>query len=128
MLSSKTYKTISISGKDYKVGESLDESSLNDLTKYISSSKTLFVKEFDDQSSVNLPISCPIKIVKDAKPISVQPNKLTRKQNEMLCNKVSELLKLGIIQHSSSGILFCSYLLLSSFKFNHISFNLWSLF
>ena len=88
-----SYKTINNCGKDFKVGDSLDTRSLNKLNKFLSSFKAVFVGEFEEISVTNAGF-CFVKTMTGT-PISCQSNKLTRKQNEMLCEKVSELLRKG---------------------------------
>lgn len=97
-----SYKTINNSGKDFKVGSSLDKSSLTKLNKYLGSFKSLFVGELDEISVTNAG-SCFVK-TKTSTPISCQSNKLTRKQNEMLCEKVSELLRKGMDDHMEDRV------------------------
>lgn len=90
-----SYKTINSSGKDFKVGSSLDESALKKLSKCLGSFKPLFIGEFEEISVTNAGF-CFVK-TKTSTPINCQSNKLTRKQNEMLCEKVSELLRKGMV-------------------------------
>lgn len=89
-----SYKTINNAGKDFKIGSSLDKSGQNKLNKYLGSFKSLFVDELNEINVTNAG-ACYVK-TKISTPISCQSNKLTRKQNEMLCEKVSELLRKGM--------------------------------
>lgn len=90
-----SYTTINNSGKDFKVGSSLDVPAIGKLGKCLGSFKSLFIDEFEEISVTNAGV-CFVK-TKSSTPISCQSNKLTRKQNEMLCEKVSELLRKGMI-------------------------------
>lgn len=94
MLSTCTYKTINNSGKEFKIGSDLNDDSLIKLNKYLGSFKSLFVNEIEGLNVSNVG-SCFIK-TKNNKPIVCQSNKLTRRQNEMLAEKMAELLRLGL--------------------------------
>ena len=76
MFSTCSLKTISNSGKNFKVGNSLDELNLNRLSKYFGSFKNTFINEFDALNITNAG-SCFIK-TKSNSPIACQSNKLTR--------------------------------------------------
>lgn len=93
MFSTCSYSSLFSSGKEFKIGSSLDDSSVIKLNKYFGLFKNLFIDEFGEISYTNAG-SFFIK-TKTNVPISCQSNKLTKKQNEKLFEKVSELLSKG---------------------------------
>lgn len=96
MLSTCTYKTIVNSGKEFKIGNDIDKDNLIELNEHLSRFESIFITNFTELSTTNAG-TCSIK-TKTNKPIVCQSNKLTRRQNEMLGEKMADLLHLGEYQ------------------------------